>query len=139
RSNSRPPPNPSTNGTSNHLRNPTIGRPSLSSSNSVVSSREVSPIRPNLRSFHSTSSSRSVSRSRLSSDELDLSRPPSDSAINKLSSELSIQNKLANLAKPTLLATQENPPDAAMPVRSPTALPEDGSHRFSTPTSPRLR
>lgn len=113
------------NGTSKH---PSL-LPTHSSSNSAVSSREVSPIRPLFRSMNSSSTSRSASRSRKNSED------SGDVSVNNL------QNKLPNVNKPHLPPPPPSPDHAsdARAPRKPSMPTKSGDPPLQWPVSPRLR
>ncbi|OAX78067.1 hypothetical protein ACJ72_07628 [Emergomyces africanus] len=119
-------------GMSYHNRYSSAGRSApVSSSNSVPSSRETSPIRP-LRSINSAAASRSVSRSRKNSQELSPNRAPTPSAVV-------LRRNLSNVNKPQLPPPSDEPP-ADLPSPSKSNMPlKHGDSSPQWPVSPRLK
>ncbi|KKZ66420.1 hypothetical protein EMCG_07848 [[Emmonsia] crescens] len=120
-------------GMSYHHRYPSAGRSApVSSTNSVTSSRETSPIRP-LRSINSAAASRSVSRSRKNSQELSPNRAPTPSAV-------ALRRNLSNVNKPQFPPPLAEPPaDLPRPSKSNNMPSKHGDSSPQWPTSPRLK
>lgn len=109
-----------------------------SSNNSVVSSREVSPIRPLPRTNNSTSTSRAASRSRHNSQEFSPSRSSSAASLHhpSIPSALSLQTSLTNANVPYL---PPPPVDTDNPKPNKTAMPaKAGDLSTRLPKSSRL-
>ncbi|OJD11244.1 hypothetical protein AJ78_07948 [Emergomyces pasteurianus Ep9510] len=116
-----------------HNRYSSAGRSApASSTNSVASSRETSPIRP-LRSINSAAASRSVSRSRKNSQELSPNRAPTPSAV-------ALRRNFSNVNKPHLPPPSTEPPADLQSPRKPNNMPlkpSDSSPQW--PISQRLK
>ncbi|PGH08894.1 hypothetical protein GX51_00951 [Blastomyces parvus] len=104
----------------------------VSSTNSVASSRETSPIRP-LRSINSATASRAVSRSRKNSQELSPNRAPIPSAV-------ALRRNLSNVNKPQFPPPSAEPSaDLPRPSKSNNMSSKHGDSSQQWPISPRLK
>ncbi|EGE81862.1 hypothetical protein RJZ56_001589 [Blastomyces dermatitidis] len=114
-----------------HRHSPGRSAP-VSSTNSVTSSRETSPIRP-LRSINSATASRAVSRSRKNSQELSPNRIPTPSAA-------ALRRNLSNVNKPHFPPpSTEQSADLPRPSKSNNMPSKHGDSSQQWPISPRLK
>ncbi|KAK2779005.1 hypothetical protein FQN53_001579 [Emmonsiellopsis sp. PD_33] len=131
-------------GMSYHTRQTSARRSApVSSTNSVTSSRETSPIRPPPRPFNSAAASRTASRSRKNSQELSPTRGPGSSLNPNTStpSAAALRRNLSNVNKPQLPPPSTDPlPDLPRPSKSNTMPPpRHGDSSLQWPVSPRLK